>query len=400
VHVLLLTHYYPPELGAAPARIAALARGLAARGMDVSVHTGFPNYPSGVIEAPYRNRPLLIERDGPVRVLRSAVYPTPNRGFARRLVNHTVFAACAIASCSAAGQVDVVVAETPPLFTAAAGAAYARLKGARLALNVSDLWPESAIELGALSDGHAAACAHAMARMCYRRASLITAPTWGIVASLGEREEARGKVVHVAPAVDLERFATIPERPPRAGAPLRVLYAGTLGIAQGVGILLRAAALAGPEVVEVVIAGEGPDGDTLKERARELANVELLGAVPAARIPALYEGIDAGVVPLRDLPIFRGALPTKLFEALAAGRPAIVAARGEAADLVREAAAGLAVKPGDPEALAQAFRHLREDPRATLEMGRRARECAQRFDRKAAVGQWHELIEGLERAGR
>jgi colanic acid biosynthesis glycosyl transferase WcaI len=398
VQVLLLTHYYPPELGAAPARIAALARGLAERGLEVSVHTGFPNYPSGTIEAPYRNRLLAIQHDGPVRVLRSAVYPTPNRGFARRLANHTVFAAGALATCAAAGPVDVVIAETPPLFTAAAGVAYARLKGAKLALNVSDLWPESAIELGALGAGRAAAGAHALARACYRRASLIAAPTRGIVESLAGREEARGKVVHVPPAVDLERFAAIPERQPHRDAPLRVLYAGTLGIAQGVDLLLQAAALAGPEVVELRIAGEGPDGAALKERARGLANVELLGAVAAARIPALYEGVDAGVVPLRDLPVFEGALPTKLFEALAAGRPAIVAARGEAAGLVREAGAGLAVEPGDAEALAEAFRRLRADPQAALEMGRRGRVCARGFDREAAVELWHKLIEGLESA--
>jgi colanic acid biosynthesis glycosyl transferase WcaI len=396
VHVLLLTHYYPPELGAAPARIAALAHGLAGRGLEVSVHTGFPNYPTGTIEAPYRNRLLTVEQDGPVRVLRSVVYPTPNRGFARRLANHTVFAAGALATCAAAGPVDVVIAETPPLFTAAAGVAYSRLKGAKLALNVSDLWPESAIELGALSEGRAAMGADALARACYRRASLIAAPTRGIVESLGGREEARGKVVRVAPAVDLERFAAIPERPPREDGPIRVLYAGTLGIAQGVAVLVEAAALAGPGIVELAIAGEGPDGAALRAQARGLANVDVLGSVPADRIPALYADADAGVVPLRDLPIFRGALPTKLFEALAAGRPVIVAAHGEAAELVRETAAGLAIKPADAQALAEAFRCLRADPRAAVEMGRRGRACAQRFDRETAVGLWSELIEALD----
>jgi colanic acid biosynthesis glycosyl transferase WcaI len=402
VRVLFLTHYYPPEVGAAPARIAALARGLAERGLEISVHTGFPHYPSGTIEAPYRNRPLAIERDGPVRVLRSAVYPTPNRGFARRLANHLAFATSALATSPAAGPVDVVVAETPPLFTAAAGAAYARLKGAALALNVSDLWPESAIELGALSNRYAAAGAHALARACYRRARLITTPTRGIVASLAQRPEAAGKVVQVPPAVDLDRFAAIAERAPRADEPLRVLYAGTLGIAQGVGVLLQAAAIAGPEAVELTIAGDGPDAALLRSQVqtRGLTNVRLLGSVSPARIPELYESADAGVVPLRDLPIFAGALPTKLFEALAAGRPVIVAARGEVAELVEQANAGLVVKPGDPDALAAAFERLRRAPEEALRMGRGGRRCAERFDRAAVIGQWCELIEGLPAAGR
>jgi len=401
VRVLFLTHYYPPELGAAPERIAALARGLADRGLEVTVHTGFPNYPSGAIAAPYRNRRLLVEHDGPVRVIRSVVYPTANRGFARRLANHAAFAAGALAGAYAAGRIDVVVAETPPLFTAAAGAAYARLKSARLALNVSDLWPESAIELGALSEGPAAAAAAALARLCYRRAGLITAPTRGILDTLSGRPEAFGKVVHVPPAVDLGRFDSIPFSPPRADAPLRVLYAGTLGMAQGARTLLEAAALAGGGVVELTIAGEGPDSRALRceIHSRALANVRMLGAVASERIPSLYASADAGVVPLRDRPIFSGALPTKLFEVLAAGKPAIVGARGEAAELVLGAGAGLVVEPEDPQALAGAFTRLQASPQEALAMGRSGRAKAREFDRTAAVQRWWELLTADARPG-
>jgi glycosyltransferase involved in cell wall biosynthesis len=400
MRVLLLTHYYPPEMGAAPTRIAALARGLADRGMEVTVHTGFPHYPSGTIAPPYRNRPLRVEHERGVRVMRSLVYPVPNRGFARRLANHAVFAAGALATCAAAGRQDVVVAETPPLFTACAGVLYARLARAALALNVSDLWPESAIELGAISEGRATEAAHALARRCYASAGLIAAPTRGIVESLAARPEAQGKVVRVPPAVDLARFASIAPLAldgPRAGTPLRVLYAGTLGMAQGLATLLDAAALAGPEVVQVSIAGEGPDGPELRRQvvARGLRHVRLLGAVAPERVPGLYADADAGVVPLRDRPVFAGALPTKLFEAMAAGRPAIVAARGEAAELVRTGGAGVAVAPEDPHALADAFRLLRAYPGRARAMGECGRLRARDFDRSAAIDQWEELLRGL-----
>jgi colanic acid biosynthesis glycosyl transferase WcaI len=397
MRVLFLTHYYPPELGAAPARIAALARGLADRGLQVTVHTGFPHYPSGVIARPYRNRPAQVERDGPVRIVRSVVYPTPNRGFARRLANHAVFAAGALPGSLLAGPLDVVVAETPPLFTAAAGVAYARAKRAALVLNVSDLWPESAIELGAIGDGRAAAAAHALARACYRHSNLICAPTRGIVESLDDRPQARGKVAHVPPAVDLERFAHVPQRAPRAHGALRVLYAGTLGMAQGLDVLVAAAALAGPDVVELLIAGEGPEAHALRARvqAERLANVRLLGAVEPRCIPGLYGDVDAGVIPLRDRPVFAGALPTKLFEVLAAGRPAILAMRGEAVALIRDAGAGLAVAPEDPRALADAFRYLRDRPGEALAMGRRGREHVRAFDRTSAVARWEELLTAL-----
>src|SRR3954451_17355612 len=128
VRAVFLTHYYPPEAGAPQLRIAALAGGLAGHGWDVCVHTGFPHYPVGRVLAPYRNRPLLRERGpGGEAIVRSAIYPTANRGFARRLLNHASLAASALATAPASGAADVVVAESPPLFTAAAGAVYAAL---------------------------------------------------------------------------------------------------------------------------------------------------------------------------------------------------------------------------------------------------------------------------------
>ncbi len=398
MRLLLLTHYYPPELGAAPARIAALARGLSERGVEVTVHTGFPHYPSGTIAPPYRNRPLQVEHDGGVRVLRSVVLPAPNRGFARRLADHTVFAGGALATSCAGGPIDVVVAETPPLFTAAAGVAYARLKGAQLALNVSDLWPESAIELGVLArGGRAASAAGMLAQLCHRSARLITAPTEGIVATLNARSESAGNVVHVPPAVDLGRFASVPAPALQPEAPLRVLYAGTLGIAQGLDTLVASAALAGPEVVELLIAGEGPERERLNALVHTggLTHVRLLGPVAPEEIPALYSSVDAGVVPLRDLPLFTGALPSKLFEVLAAGRPVILAARGEAARLVGDSGAGIVVAPEDSTALAEAFRRLRASPEEALQMGARGRLYARRFDRSTVVGQWLELLTNL-----
>jgi hypothetical protein len=115
-----LTHYFPPEAGAPQARIDLLARTLAARGVQVTVHTGFPHYPSGVVTAPYRNRPWRRENRDGISIVRSAVYPAANQGFARRLADHASLAVSALATAPLSGPADVVVGETPPLFTAAA----------------------------------------------------------------------------------------------------------------------------------------------------------------------------------------------------------------------------------------------------------------------------------------
>lgn len=397
MRVCFLTHYFPPEVGAPQTRIALLARGLTAAGVDVVVHTGFPHYPTGVIARPYRNRPLLREQHDGIAVVRSAVYPTANRGFARRLANHASLAASALLTSRATGRVDVVVAESPPLFTGAAGARYAASKRAAFVLHVADRWPASAIELGALRSRRAIVAATALEHWAYRRADLILAPTEGIVAALGELPEARGKARRVWPVVDLDRFR--PASPPEHQGPLRLLFAGTVGLAQGVDTLVEASRLAGAEVVQTVIAGEGADRARIEALARQTDNVRLLGIVPATEVPGLYAEADASAVLLRDLPVFAGAVPTKMLEAMAAGRPLLLAASGESVRLLTRANAGVALPPGDAGALATAVGRLQRDPALRTRLGQAGRRYAEaNFGAPRAAQEWRRhLIDALDR---
>lgn len=184
--------------------------------------------------------------------------------------------------------------------------------------------------------------------------------------------------------------------------PLRVLYAGTVGLAHGLGTLLDAALELelrangnGASPLAVTIAGDGADAPALRARldAGGPARVSMLGAVPAERIPSLYAESDVAVVMLRDLPIFEGALPTKLLEAMAAARPVVLAARGEAARLVEAERCGVVVAPEDPRALAEALAALATDPARRAAMGAAGRAAAERdFGREAWLRRWHELL--------
>jgi glycosyltransferase involved in cell wall biosynthesis len=421
VRLRILTHYYPPEVGAPQTRLAALAQGLARTGAEVTVHTGFPHYPDGEIKPPYRNRPLRMERSEGVQILRSWVYPAANRGFGRRLANHASLAAKALAAAPAGGPADVLLVETPPLLLAGAAVAYARAKRARLVLNVADLWPDSAVEMETLGSPRAIAAARRLERAAYRRAAAIACPTEGIFAALEARPESAGKAALMRPAVDLARFdpAASDFDPLIAGSksdaangrPLRVLYAGTVGLAHGLGALLDAAealtrlpdmpgAGAGANggdarSLAVTIAGDGAEAPALRARlaARGPAGVRMLGAVPAERIPSLYAESDVAVVMLRDLPIFEGALPTKLLEAMAAGRPVVLANRGEAARLVEEERCGIVVPPEDPRALAAALTSLAADPARRAALGAAGRRAAERrFGREAWLDRWQDLL--------
>jgi glycosyltransferase involved in cell wall biosynthesis len=387
VRVCFLTHYFPPEVGAPQTRIELLARSLAAAGHEVVVHTGFPHYPTGAIPPPYRNQLSMQERRDGIAIVRSAVYPVPNRGFTRRLANHASLALSALVTSRTTGPLDVVVAETPPLFTAAAGAFYAASKGAAFVAHVADRWPTSAVEMGALRNRQAIAAAQSLEHWVYRRADLVLAPTDGIVAALGELPVAGDKARRVWPVVDLERFTAA--APAAHDGPLRILYAGTVGLAHGLDTLVQAARLAGPAVAEVTIAGDGADLPRIAALAQDASNVRVLGSLPADQVPRLYAETDASAVLLRDLPVFAGALPTKMLEGLAAARPVLLSARGESARLLERAGAGVVVPPGDAPALAQACRRLQADPALRAELGRAGRRYAEaNFGARRASEEW------------
>lgn len=402
MRICFLTHYFPPERGAPQTRIHALASHLAAAGHEPVVHTGFPSYPAGRVLAPYRNRRVAVEDDpAGFPVVRSLVYPTPNAGFARRVAGHAVFAVSSLATSHSTGPVDVVVAETPPLFTAAAAILYARRKRAPLILNVADRWPASAVALGALGDKRAVWAAERLEAWCYRHADAIVAPTARLAQALREHPDAR-RVVHVPPAVDLERFAAPVARPASDG-PLHVVYAGTVGLAQSVETLVEAAVLAGPEVVRVTIAGDGAEAAAVAAlvEARGARHVTMVGAVPAEAVADLYSNADAGAVLLQGAALLEEALPTKLLEVMAAGRPVLLAARGESVDVVSNAACGLTVEPRDAAGLAEAMRQLAGDPQLRARLGAAGRAAAERsYSRERAVSAWEELLAGVSGAAR
>jgi glycosyltransferase involved in cell wall biosynthesis len=397
MRVVLLTHYYPPEVGAPQARLSSLARGLSRLGVEVTVHTGFPHYPDGLIQPPYRNRPWQREEEEErVGVVRSAVYPAPNRGFGRRIVNHVSFALSAVATSPLSGPTDAVIVETPPLLLAGSAIAYARAKRAALVVNVSDMWPDSAVALGTLRRPRMVSAARTLEHACYRSAAAIVCPTRGIETALGQLDEAAGKVHRIPPSVDPELF---PDPPPRRGGAFRVLYAGTVGMSQGVGTLMDAAALLQEDSgIEIVIAGDGAEGPELRRRLAEggLPNVEMLGRVPHERIPELYAEADAAVVLLRDRPLFEGALPTKMFEAMSAGRPLVLSAAGEAATLVEEASCGVVVPPERPRELAAALSDIARDPERAEKLGAAGRRAVlERYSRASAIDRWYALLSSL-----
>jgi glycosyltransferase involved in cell wall biosynthesis len=397
VRVLFLTHYFHPEVGAPQSRVLELAYELSDRRHEITVLTGFPNYPDGVIQAPYRGRRLMTERLGDLRVVRTAIYPAPNRGVGRRLLNHLSFALSSIPASAKAGPADAVIVESPPLFAAVAGVAIAALKRAPVVLNVADLWPDAAIQFGALRRRRMIGAARALERFAYRHADLIAVPTPGLERVLRERGHAADRIVVVPHGVDPGRF-TIADRPRPAGR--RIVYAGTIGMGHAVGTLIEAARMLEERgaAYEFLIVGDGAERAELEALAQRLAlrSVTFAGRLPRSELPALLASADVTIATQRDLPLLADALSTKVLEYMAAGRPVVAAAAGWTAQVTSDAGAGIACAPEQPAALADAIAEVAGDPERGRAMGASGRRYVEaNLTRRAAADRLNRALRSL-----
>jgi glycosyltransferase involved in cell wall biosynthesis len=411
VRILYLSQYFPPEMGAPAARVHELSREWAALGHDVTVLTGFPQHPTGVIPPEYRGQLVRREELDGIRVLRAPIYATANRGRVRRSLSYLSYAL----SASVLGpwltrRPEVLIATSPQLLTAAAGAALSTLFRVPFVFEVRDLWPQSIVEVGALAAGSPAVKAlEVLERALYGQADRIVAVTDSFVGALAQRGVPREKVRVITNGVDLSLFQARP-RDEKLRAELGVgpddflsLYVGTHGMAHGLGTLLAAATqLRHESRFRFVLVGEGADKPALVEQARRerLTSVTFKDKQPRGSIAALLAACDTSLVLLKDRPLFRTVLPSKIFEIMGAARPVVLAVEGEARQLVVErAGAGLFVPPENPDALVSALRTLAKNPAGAAAMGQRGRSFVEaHFSRPALARRYLTVLEELAAA--
>ena len=404
-HILFVTPYYPPEVGAAQARISETAARLVQRGHEVTVLTTLPNYPLGVVPPEYQHGERREETHAGVRIVRVWSYVSPNKGFLRRIVSQLSFGCLApLLGGRAVGRPDVIIVESPPLFDAIAGLVLSWWKGCPYIFTVADVWPASAVQLGVLRNRALIWLAERLEWLAYRRAGAVWAVTAGIQSLLMERGVPPERVFLLPNGVDTSRFRPLPQRQARAELcwddSFTLLYAGTIGLAHGLGTLLDAAELLREERdIRFLLVGEGAAKAALVADAarRGLENVTFLDARPHALMPLMLAGADACLASLRKVPLFEGALPSKMYEAMACARPLVLAVDGEARALIEEeAGAAIYAEPENPAALAQAILTLRDQPALAAALGHRGRVFVQRhFDRDQLVGMLAERIAAL-----
>ncbi len=382
MRILFLSHYFPPEVNAPASRTHDHARRWVAKGHEVTVITGVPNHPTGVLFPGWKNRWLQESEVAGVRVIRTWMYLTPNQGVLRRSLNYLLFAVTAVLASRRVGAADVVVATSPQFFCGLAGAVVARLKRCPFVLEVRDLWPDSIVALGQLRSPHAIRVLESVETWLYRSASGIVVNTRSFIDHIASKGVPRERIELVYNGVDPELFRPMPvdrELLRAHGLEDRFLvaYIGTLGMAHGLMTLVDCAErMQDQREIVFALIGEGADRARLEEqiRRRKLGNIQLLGLRPRDEIPSWIASVDLLLVMLRDLPVFRTVIPSKIFEFLAQEKPVIVAApRGEFRDLMEEAKSAFVIEPERSDQLSAAIESIRaasEDAAARARSGR------------------------------
>jgi len=407
-HILFLTPYYPPEVGAAQTRISETAVRLVKRGHRVTVLTTLPNYPSGVVSPEYRGGKRRRELVDGVDLVRVWSYIRPNRGFFGRILAQLSFGCLAgLLGGGEVGHPDVIIVESPPLFDTIGGRILGALKRCPYILTVADIWPESAVQLGALHNHLAIWLAERLEWSSYLRSGAVWAVTDGIRTTLVERGLPGERVFVLPNGVDVRKFTPMNKTSARAalgwGDEYTVLYAGTIGLAHGLATVLDAAErLRSRSEIRIVLIGDGAARSELvtEARRRGTTNVTFLDPQPHHRMPLVISASDACLVSLRKLPLFDGALPSKVYEAMASARPILLAVDGEARHLIAEQAqAAIYVEPENPTVLAAAIVALHDNPELAEELGQHGRAFVEaHFDRDMLTSQLEEhLAAVLER---
>ncbi len=382
--LLILTQYFPPEVGAPQNRLFELAVRLQKLGIDISILTAMPNYPQMKIYEGYKNKNYVYEEIEGLKVHRSKIFVSKSKSIINRLRNYFSFVlSSAKVGKRIKGDFDFLMCESPPLFLGYSAMHLARKKNARLIFNVSDLWPESAEKLGVVTNKLLLKLAYNLEKKLYKKSVLVTGQTQGICANINQRFPTI-KTYWLPNGVDLSYYN--PEKIQETNWRQKnnfssddfiFLYAGIIGIAQGLEIILHAAKnFKNISSLKFVLMGSGPEKEKLMQLKTEfkLENVFFLEPVSKKEMPFVLKSINAAIIPLKKLDLFLGAIPSKIFENLAMEVPILLGVDGEARELfITKGNCGLFFEPESETDLIQKILELTTHKNLALQYGKDGR---------------------------
>ena len=407
-HVLYVSQYFVSGDQPGGVRHWQHCRALARAGHQVTVVTSYVQHKERTIPEEFRGKRIVRTHEDGLDVVRTYSTPGYGRDLRSRLSNYGTFALWSLIAELRLPRPDVVVASSPSLPAAAAAAAVARARRARFLLEVRDLWPDSAVAMGLVTDPRVIGAARRMEHYCYRRADRIVALTEGIRDGVIQSGVVpAGRVSLITNGVDLD-VQPDPAHPARIDVPddaFVAMFVGAHGTYSSLETVLGAADLLRDDPgIRVVLVGGGDRKPALVQQAADmgLSNVTFVDPVPKRQVPAFLERAQLCLLPYQDRELFAGALPNKVFDYLAAARPILASAPvGELTRLVDRAGCGWNVAPEDPAAMAAAIRAAAADRPAAAARGDAGRQYAlQHYDRARLAQRFVDLVDDLAAGAR
>ncbi|MCM3068380.1 glycosyltransferase family 4 protein [Priestia flexa] len=368
MRILFISHYFPPETGAATKRIHGLAKHLVKFGHSVDVITGMPNYPNGEILKDYRKKFFYREQMSGINVYRYYVFVSKKKSTITRMLNYFSLVFSSLLSVFNRKQYDIIITSSPPLFLGISGVILSKFKKTPLIFDVRDIWPGVAAEIGEIeTSSKAYKLMESLELFIYKNSRLITVVTKGKREKLIGRGLPEKKVKLISNGFDTEfldyQIDTTVKDEYNTSNKFNILYAGIIGVAQGIDTIISVAEkLSDYKDIQFLLVGNGVEIEKLELLTKEkgLTNVTFTHGQPHERIRSFLEFSDIAVVPLKSAAL-SDSVPTKIYEALGAGVPVVLSASGESEVVINESGGGIVTRPGDIAALASAIMKFYSD---------------------------------------
>jgi glycosyltransferase involved in cell wall biosynthesis len=372
MRILFLSHYFAPEGNAPATRVHGFCRRWAENGHHVTVITCAPNVPSGIVYTGYKNRLVFRESIDGIHVIRVWTFLAANEGLFRRTANYLSYMLAASIAGLLVSRPDVLVATSPQFFCGLAGALVARFRRVPFVLEIRDLWPESIVAVGALERGLAVRFLGCLEKWLYASSQHIVTVGEGYregLLSRGVHPQSVSIIHHALDRSSIEDHESdnVLRKKWDLEGKFVCTYIGTIGIACGLGVVLKAASILcerGRKDIVFMLVGDGAMRKELQQCAgrMNLKNVIFTGRQEKAAIPAFLAASDACLVHLKKQNLFRTVFPSKILECAAAGLPIILGVEGYAADMIQKARCGICIEPDNAPQLVDAVVRLVEDP--------------------------------------
>ena len=403
--ILIISHYYPPEVGAPQARLSEMAKYWKKSGYKITVLTCFPNHPDGIIKKGYENKSYLVENFDGIRVCRVSTFATANSGFMKKIICHILFMVNAVRQGRwAAKQSDIIIVSSPTFFSVISAYVFKVIYKKPYIFEVRDLWPAIFKDLEIINNKFLLFILEKIEIFLYKKASKVVTVTQSFAKDISSRGINPEKIHTIYNGVDLNNYNPIVKNVSLAkdlnlNKKFIVLYIGAHGISQGLETLIDVAKKAKKiNQIHFLFVGDGAKKQDLIKKviSSNIKNVTFVDNQPKDKVKSFYSIADVVCVPLRNIPLFDSFIPSKIFEIMAMQKPIIASLAGEAANILANSGGALLSKPEDHNHIFENILFLYKNPEESIKMGSNGRKyVVKNFDRRLLSKNYQNIFQSI-----